>query len=93
MGVTEGKNLAGTMKASVLFPPIVTQMVVVDEKTGKLSELLLHVSKYYDSRVDYTIDNLISLVEPMLILILGCMVLFMALGIFLPIWNLMTLFR
>ena len=92
-GVSEGKNLAGIMKTSTLFPPIVTQMVVVGEKTGKLSELLLHVSNYYDSRIDYTIDNLISLIEPILMFVLGCVILFMALGIFLPIWNLMDLFR
>ena len=57
------------------------------------SGLLLHVSDYYDAQVDYTINNLVSLIEPILISVLGLAVLFMALGIFLPMWNLMNLFK
>jgi len=68
-------------------------MVAVGEKTGKLDELLIHVSDYYDSQIDYTIKNLVSLIEPILIVFLGCMVLMMALGIFLPMWSLLDLFR
>lgn len=81
------------MKISGLFPPIVTQMAAVGEETGKLDELLIHVSNYYDEQVDYTINNLTSLIEPILIVVLGSGVLFMALGIFLPMWNLMSIFK
>jgi len=91
--VMEGKGIAAPMKASGLFPPIVTQMVTVGEETGKLDELLIHVSDYYDEQVDYTINNLTSLIEPILIFFLGLGVLFMALGIFLPMWNLMSIFK
>lgn len=93
MNVVEGKGLSEPMKLSGMFPSAVVQMVSVGEETGKLDELLLHVSNYYDSQVDYTINNLISLIEPILISFLGCVVLFMALGIFLPMWNLMGLFK
>lgn len=91
--VMEGKGIAEPMKVSGLFPPIVTQMVSVGENTGKLDDLLIHVSNYYDEQVDYTINNLTSLIEPILIFVLGLGVLFMALGIFLPMWNLMSIFK
>ncbi len=91
--VTEGKGMSEPMKLSGLFPPIVTQMVAVGEETGKLDELLIHVSNYYDEQVDYMINNLTSLIEPILIFVLGLAVLFMALGIFLPMWNLMSIFK
>ena len=89
----EGKGMSEPMKVSGLFPPIVTQMVSVGEETGKLDDLLIHVSNYYDEQVDYTVSNLTSLVEPILIFFLGLGVLFMALGIFLPMWNLMSIFK
>ena len=91
--VSEGKGMSAPMKISGLFPPIVTQMVAVGEETGKLDELLIHVSNYYDEQVDYTINSLTSLIEPILIFVLGLGVLFMALGIFLPMWNLMSIFK
>ena len=91
--VAEGKGMAEPMKISGLFPPIVTQMVAVGEETGKLDDLLIHVADYYDEQVDYTVNNLTSLIEPILIFVLGLAVLFMALGIFLPMWNLMSIFK
>lgn len=91
--VSEGRGMSGPMKQSGLFPPIVVQMVSVGEETGKLDELLVHVSDYYDEQIDYTIANLVSLIEPFLIFVLGGAVLFMALGIFLPMWDMMRLFK
>jgi len=91
--VQEGKRMSGGMKATGLFPPIVIQMVSVGEDTGKLEELLLHVSDYYDGEVNFMVENITSLIEPMLLLFLGCGVLLMALGIFLPMWNMMSLFK
>jgi len=91
--VNEGKGMTEPMKANKLFPPIVVQMVAVGEETGKLDELLFKVSEYYDKQVDYTIKNLGILIEPILLLVLGCGVLFMALAIFLPMWDMMSLFR
>ena len=91
--VNEGRGISEPMKESGMFPPVVIQMVAVGEETGKIDELLLHVADYYDSQVDYTLGNLVSLIEPMLIVTLAVMVLFMALGIFLPMWNLMSLFK
>lgn len=92
-GIGEGKGIAQPMKASGLFPGIVIQMVKVGEETGKMNELLHKVSDYYDSQVDYTVKNMTTLIEPVLIFTLGIMVLIMALGIFMPMWNLISVFR
>jgi type II secretory pathway component PulF len=92
-GIGQGKGIAEPMKLSGLFPGIVVQMVKIGEETGRLNELLLNVSDYYDSQVDYTVKNLTVLIEPMLIFALGIMVLIMALGIFMPMWNLISVFK
>jgi len=91
-GISEGKGIAEPMKLSGFFPGIVVQMVKIGEETGKLNELLLKVSDYYDSQVDYAVKNLTVLIEPVLIFSLGMMVLTMALAIFMPMWNLLTIF-
>jgi len=91
--VNEGKGMVEPMRASGLFPSIVMQMVKIGEETGKIDDLLLKVADYYDSQVDYTVRNLTVLIEPILIFIIGILVLILALAIFLPMWNLMSLFR
>ncbi len=91
-GIGEGKGIAEPMKLSGLFPGIVIQMVKIGEETGKMNELLLKVSDYYDAQVDYTVKNLAVLIEPILIFALGIMVLVMALAIFMPMWNLISVF-
>lgn len=91
--VNEGKGMSVPMKNSGMFPPVVVQMVAVGEQIGKVDELLMHVSEYYESEVNYTIDNLITLIEPMLTVVLGGIILFIALGIFLPMWNLVSIIK
>ena len=92
-GISQGKGMAEPMKLSGLFPGIVVQMVKIGEETGKMNELLLNVSDYYDSQVSYTVKNLTVLIEPILIFVLGIMVLIMALGIFMPMWDLISVFE
>lgn len=91
--VNGGGRISETMAVSGMFPPAVVQMVSAGEATGRTDDLLLHVSDYYDSQVEYTIENLTTLIEPILVFALGSCVLFIALGVFLPMWNLMSLFR
>ena len=93
VAVNEGKRISIPMKETNLFPPVVVHMVAVGEETGKLDELLLYVADYYDEQVDHIITNLVSLIEPLLILFLGIGVLILALGIFLPVWNLIHVFN
>jgi len=91
--VNEGKPMHEPMKEDKLFPPLVVHMVAVGENTGKLDHLLSRVSDYYDGQVDYTLKNLTTAIEPILIFCLGGMVLVMALAIFLPMWNLLQVFK
>ncbi len=93
VSVTEGTGMTEPMKESGVFPPSVVRMVRVGEETGKIDELLLRVSDYYDMQVEYTVSNLMVLIEPMLIVVLGGMVFVMALGMFLPMWNMIAIFR
>jgi MSHA biogenesis protein MshG len=81
------------MESSGLFPPLVIQMMSVGEETGQLDTMLNKVSDYYDMDVEYTLRNLSTMIEPILLLFVGGMVLFLALGIFLPMWNMMSLFK
>jgi len=91
--VNQGRGMSEPMKVSGLFPATVTQMVSVGEQTGRIDELLLGVADYYDTESGYMIKNLATYIEPILILVLGIMVLVMALGIFLPMWNLIKIFQ
>ena len=91
--IKEGKGISGPMKETGLFPSIVIQMVFAGEKSGRLDELLLDAADYYDLETGYIIRNLSTYIEPILIFILGLMVLVMALGIFLPMWNIIRIFQ
>lgn len=89
----DGKGLTAPMETSGLFPPLVIQMMSVGEETGQLDTMLNKVSDYYDTDVEYALRNLSTMIEPILLLFVGGMVLFLALGIFLPMWNMMSLFK
>jgi type II secretory pathway component PulF len=91
--LNQGKTLLGPMQTSGLFPPLVIQMVAVGEETGQLDTMLNKVSDYYDMDVEYTLRNLSTMIEPILLLFIGGMVLLLALGIFMPMWNLLSLFK
>jgi MSHA biogenesis protein MshG len=91
--VREGANLSGPMREAKLFPPVVLQMVAVGEETGKLDEMLMKVSAYYDREVDYALKTLSSALEPVLLVAIGGMVLVLALAIFMPMWDMMRVFK
>ncbi|MBU1125221.1 MAG: type II secretion system F family protein [Candidatus Omnitrophica bacterium] len=91
--VSQGKGISEPMKVSGLFPAAVIQMVAAGEQTGHIDELLLGVADYYDRETGYLIKNLTTYIEPILIFILAAMVLVLALAIFLPMWNLIRIFR
>ena len=66
---------------------------MLGEQTGAVDKMLNRVSRYYDQDVDYAVKNLSTAIEPVLLIILGAAVLFTALAVFLPLWNLMSVFR
>jgi MSHA biogenesis protein MshG len=73
-----------------MFPPLVLQMIAVGEETGALPDLLDEVAGFYEREVDHTVKNLSSAVEPVLIVFVGGMVLVLALGVFLPMWDMIA---
>ena len=91
--VKEGSSLADAMRESGRFTPLVIQMLSVGESSGTLDEMLMRVTEYYDLEVENMIKKLSTYVEPTLTLFLGLVVLFLALAVFLPWWNMASLFR
>jgi len=85
--VNQGKSISEPMKQLKVFSPVVVQMVVMGEESGKMDELLLSIADYYDKEADYIIKNLTTLIEPLLIIVLGTLILGIALAVFLPMWN------
>ena len=71
-----------------MFTPVVLQMIAVGEETGSIDELLEQAAGFYEEEVDYELKALTSAVEPILIIAIGIMVLVLALGVFLPLWDL-----
>lgn len=90
--VVSGAGLSGPMAEDKIFPATAVQMVAVGEKSGNLEKMLTKSADYFDEETDYLISNLMSLMEPFIVLFLAVMVLILALGIFLPMWSLMDLY-
>ena len=91
--VQEGQSIAGPMREQSVFTPMVVQMVAIGEETGKLDEMLDKVSDYYESEVEFAIRNLTTAIEPLLIVVIGGAVLFLALAIFMPWWNVVSFIK
>jgi MSHA biogenesis protein MshG len=85
--VERGDSLSNAAGTAAIFPPLVLQMIAVGEETGELTQLLEEVAGFYQREVDYRLRNLSALIEPVLIVGVGGMVLILALGVFLPLWN------
>lgn len=92
-GIERGESLWKTAHSTGLFTPLVLQMIALGEETGSLPELLNEVAEHYKREVDYDLDNLSSAMEPLLMVAVGGMVLVLALGIFLPMWDMVKLVR
>jgi len=91
--VTRGATIHGSFEASKYFPPVVSDMISAGEDTGQLDEMLFKIADYYDSEVDYSIKTLSQAIEPILLVMVAGMVLILALGVFLPMWDLIKVFR
>jgi MSHA biogenesis protein MshG len=85
--VERGDPLSRAAAAVGLFPPLVLQMMEVGEETGQLPDLLDDVAAHYAREVDYSLKTLSAALEPILIVCVGGMVLLLALGVFLPMWD------
>jgi MSHA biogenesis protein MshG len=89
-GVERGESLASTARASGLFTPLILQMISLGEETGALPELMDEASDFYRREVDYDLENLSAALEPILIVSVGVVVLILALGVFLPMWDMIA---
>jgi MSHA biogenesis protein MshG len=88
--VERGDPLSRAAATVGMFPPLVLQMMAVGEETGDLSELLDEVADFYEREVDYTLKNLSAMIEPIMVIAVGVAVLILALGVFLPMWNMIA---
>ncbi|SET64131.1 type II secretion system F family protein [Thalassotalea agarivorans] len=88
-----GESLLRVAISSTLFTPLVLQMISVGEETGRVDELLEEVGEYYEREVDYDLSTLTAKIEPILIVVVAAMVLVLALGVFLPMWDMASAFQ
>jgi MSHA biogenesis protein MshG len=86
--IMRGETLASAAAAAGVFSPMVLQMIAIGEETGMVDELLEEVGQLYTEDVQYALKTLAQQIEPILILFMGGLVLMLALGVFLPMWNL-----
>ncbi|PKN48006.1 MAG: type II secretion system protein GspF [Deltaproteobacteria bacterium HGW-Deltaproteobacteria-17] len=85
VAVREGESMARVMERSGEFPPLVSHMVAIGEKSGQLEQMLNNVAVTYDNEVETTLSKLTSVLEPLMILVMGGMVAFIVMSILMPI--------
>lgn len=91
--VADGKGISGGILASKLFPRLVGYMVSIGEKTGSLSTMLDSLCQYYTAEVRNAMKTLTALIEPLMTAVMGVVVMGMALAVFMPMWNLISVMR
>jgi MSHA biogenesis protein MshG len=87
-GVERGESVLRTATSAGVFTPVVLQMIAVGEESGALDDLMQEIGDTYQREVEYELKTLSAQVEPLLIIGLAVLVLILALGVFLPIWDL-----
>jgi len=88
--IAGGETIAGPLKESGVFPPMVVQMINVGEQTGGLDEMLTKIADFYDDEVDTAVDALLSAMEPIMIVVLGVVVGGMIVAMYLPIFDMIN---
>jgi len=88
--IREGETVGAPLKASGVFPPMVVQMISVGEQTGALDEMLTKIAIFYEDEVDQAVENLTSIIEPVMIVLMGGIVGGMVVAMYLPMFKLIT---
>jgi type IV pilus assembly protein PilC len=88
--ISQGNTISEPLKASGVFPPMVTQMIGVGEQTGALDEMLEKIANFYDDEVDTAVDALTSIIEPVMIVVMGTVVGGMLVAMYLPMFKLIS---
>jgi type IV pilus assembly protein PilC len=91
--VKEGESIARPLERHAVFPPMVVQMIAVGEETGALDTMLAKISDFYDQEVEATVEALTSLIEPMLIAVMGVAVGGMVVALYMPMFNIINLIK
>jgi general secretion pathway protein F len=91
--IREGETIAEPLKRSGEFPPLVTHMIAVGEKSGEMEEMLRRIGQIFDGEVDRVITRFTSLLEPVMIVVMGVIVLFIVVAILLPIFEMGQMVR
>ena len=86
-GIERGESISRCAAATGVFTPVVLQMINVGEETGELDNLLFEIAGMYERETDYNIKGLSAAIEPILLAVIAVLVLLLALGVFLPLWN------
>lgn len=86
-GIERGETILRTATQTGVFNPLVLQMIAVGEESGSLDDLMQEIADMYQADVEYDVKTLGAQIEPILIIFLGALVLVLALGVFLPIWD------
>ena len=88
--ISQGNTISQPLKDSGVFPPMVTQMIAVGEQTGALDEMLEKIANFYDDEVDTAVDALTSIIEPVMIVVMGTLVGGMLVAMYLPMFKLIA---
>ncbi|MGH2830535.1 MAG: type II secretion system F family protein, partial [Actinomycetota bacterium] len=91
--VKEGESIAKPLERHAVFPPMVVQMIAVGEETGALDTMLSKISDFYDQEVEATVEALTSLIEPLLIAVMGLVVGGMVVALYMPMFNIINLIK
>lgn len=91
--IREGETIHAPMKRTGQFPPIVSNLVSVGEEAGNLEEILFKISDYYDAEIDATVRGMASIIEPMMIILIGALVGTIVVSLYLPIFNLVNVIK
>jgi len=88
--ISQGNTIAEPLRASGVFPPMVTSMIAVGEQTGALDEMLDKIANFYDDEVDTAVDALTAIIEPVMIVVMGTVVGGMLIAMYLPMFKLVS---
>ncbi len=91
--VQKGRALNASLAANPLFSPMLVQLVMIGEESGKMSEMIEKAAEYFQNQVDTLIVRLSALIEPAILLVVGCIVGVVIIAMYLPLFNLATLAR
>jgi len=91
--VSEGTSIAPALEASGQFPPLVTRMLAAGETSGNLDEMLSEIATFYGRDVDFAVQKMTKLIEPLMTIVVGFIVLFILMALYMPVFNLSTVMR